>query len=60
MRGLLSTIDGVAEVEADFDRKLATVTMKPGAILRAEQVKKAFEGSKYSLSGALEPVPPGS
>jgi copper chaperone CopZ len=53
---MLETVEGVAAVEADFDRKAATVTMKPGATLTPAQVAKAFEGSKYALVGAIEPV----
>jgi hypothetical protein len=44
----------VASIEADFDRKTATVTMKPGATLTSEQVAKAFAGSNYALTGAPE------
>lgn len=53
---MLETIDGVTAVEADFDRKTATVAMKPGATLTPEQVAKAFAGSKYALDGAIEPL----
>lgn len=54
MRGLLNAIDGVDSVEADFNAKTATVTMKPGQLLTQAQCSKAFEGSRYTVQSFAE------
>lgn len=46
----VSSLDGVDKVEVDFENKLATITMKEGATLSEEGLKKAFEGSKFSIT----------
>ena len=43
-------------MDADFDAKTATVTMRSGRTLTPQQVAQAFAGSKYALMGALEPL----
>jgi hypothetical protein len=40
----------VEGVEVDFDRKTATVTMKPGRPLARAEVEKALSGEGYSLT----------
>ncbi|MCA8935756.1 MAG: hypothetical protein KDB68_06075 [Planctomycetes bacterium] len=37
------------KVEVDFENKLATITMKEGATLSEETLKKAFEDSRFSV-----------
>ena len=37
------------KVNIDFDSKVATITMKEGATLSEESLKKAFEGSQFTV-----------
>ena len=50
MRAALSKIDGVASVDADFETKIATVTMQPGKALTQADCEKAFEGTRYAVA----------
>jgi len=42
-------------VEADFDTKIATVTMRPGKTLARADCDAAFKDSRYSVA-SFEPV----
>ena len=37
------------KVEVSYQDKLATITMKEGATLSEESLKKAFEGSQFTV-----------
>ena len=50
MRAALSNIDGVASVDADFETKIATVTMQAGRTLTRAEVESAFKGTKYGVT----------
>lgn len=45
----VSGLEGVDKVEVDFATKLATITMKEGATLSEESLKKAFAGSQFTV-----------
>jgi copper chaperone CopZ len=44
-----SSLEGVDKVEVEFPARIATITMKEGATLSEESLKKAFEGSKFTV-----------
>jgi copper chaperone CopZ len=50
VRAALEKIDGVASIDADFETKIATITMQPGKTLTKADCEKAFEGTKYGVA----------
>jgi copper chaperone CopZ len=47
-------MDGVADVQVDFDKKTADVTMEDGKSLSKEACDQAFAGTKYTVASFAE------
>jgi hypothetical protein len=45
----LETIEGVADIDVDFQAKTATLTMEPGRALERGACEGAFEGGRYGV-----------
>lgn len=54
MRAALSKVEGVADVEVNFETKKATVKMQPGKTLTSAACDAAFTGTRYKTASIEE------